>query len=188
MKLIGSTTSPYVRRVRLLLEGQDYEFELVKALGPDGPKTLAAYTPIKKIPILLIDQMCLFDSSIICEYLLEKKSIHLSISEKLNLKLIDELCDACISLFQQKFWATDLHWESEPSKRMLERARDILDFLEVKMTTKTLGTIEQDWLFCVLDWVNFRNVLAWKPGHGALVDFYQESSPLKKYQSTQIIA
>ena len=36
MKLIGSGMSPYARRIRLFLEGQDYEFINLNIYSPEG--------------------------------------------------------------------------------------------------------------------------------------------------------
>lgn len=184
MKLIGSTTSPYVRKVRLLLEGQEYQFETLKALSIEGSKQLETYGPIKRIPILIIDEKVLFDSSLICEYLLEQKSISLSIEEKLDLKLIDELCDSCIILFQQILWNIDPDWKNEQSTRMLSRANLILDHLDLIQSKNSLTLFQKDWLVCVLDWLCFRDVIAWKEKHEHLESLYIESIGLEKFTNT----
>jgi len=186
MKLIGSTTSPYVRKVRLLLEGHEYQFVTLKALSPEGSKQLDSYGPVKRIPILIEDEKTIFDSSLICEYLLAKKSISLSIEEKLDLKLIDELCDSCISLFQQILWKTDPDWKNEQSSRMLKRANSILDHLDNIQSTNRLTLFQKDWLVCVLDWLSFRDVIAWKDNHDNLVSLYTESVDQKRFTNTKL--
>ena len=186
MKLIGSTTSPYVRKVRLLLENVDYEFETLKALSPEASSILEKYGPVKRIPILIDNGKHLFDSTIICEYLLEQKSIQLSIDEKLTLKLIDELCDACIALFQQKIWKLDKRWQNEFSTRMLSRAFGILDLLESLQAEGKLTSFQKDWLYCVLDWLSFRSVINWIENHPCLSNFYDNSKSLSKYASTKL--
>ncbi|OUR94166.1 hypothetical protein A9Q84_17850 [Halobacteriovorax marinus] len=186
MKLIGSTTSPYVRKVRLLLSNTEYEFEELKALTPEGAKLLGSYGPIKRIPILKVDQLTIFDSTLICEYLLEKRGIQLSIEEKLNLKLIDELCDSSIMLFQQKIWKIDHQWENTFSKRLYERAFGVLKTLEELQSRRKLTELQEDWLYCVLDWLSFRSVYDWQEAHPALKEFYESSREIEKYQSTRL--
>ena len=70
MKLIGSLTSPYVRKARVVLAEKkiDYEFELD---SPWTPATqVANVNPLGKIPVLLLDDSTsLFDSRVIVEYL-----------------------------------------------------------------------------------------------------------------------
>ncbi|MCM8596623.1 glutathione S-transferase [Accumulibacter sp.] len=70
MKLVGSLTSPYVRKVRVVLAEKkiDYDFEL------DSPwlagNTVAEVNPLGKIPVLVLDDnTTLFDSRVIVEYL-----------------------------------------------------------------------------------------------------------------------
>ena len=70
MKLIGSLTSPYVRKVRIVLAEKkiEYEFEL------DSPWTadtkVPNLSPLGKIPVLVLDDSTvLFDSRVIVEYL-----------------------------------------------------------------------------------------------------------------------
>jgi len=70
MKLIGSLTSPYVRKVRVVLAEKkiDYDFEL------DSPWTaenqVSDINPLGKIPVLVLDDnTVLFDSRVIVEYL-----------------------------------------------------------------------------------------------------------------------
>lgn len=70
MKLIGSSTSPYARKVRIYLEegGLDYEFIVVDAWKPES--SLLSLTPIGKVPVLVRDQgEPLFESNLIIEYL-----------------------------------------------------------------------------------------------------------------------
>jgi len=70
MKLIGSLTSPYVRKARVVLAEKkiDYDFEL------DSPwvagNSVASANPLGKIPVLVLDDnTVLFDSRVIVEYL-----------------------------------------------------------------------------------------------------------------------
>jgi glutathione S-transferase len=185
-KLIGSTTSPYVRKVRLLLEDQDYEFETLQALSPEGAIIMEKHSPIRRVPILIIDDKTLFDSSLICEYILDKKSIRLSIEEKLTLKLIDELCDSAVILFQQKIWDIDINWENQLSQKLLSRVNAILDSLEVMQSKNLLTLFQKDWLYCVLDWLTFRGVFEWKDNHPSLVTLFDESVLMDKFIKTKI--
>ncbi len=186
MKLIGSVTSPFVRKVRLVLGDQDYEFETLVALSPESSKLLEPYGPVKRVPILLVDDMQLFDSSIICEYLLSKKGISLSIDDKLTLKLIDELCDSCILLFQHKIWKIDLHWNNELCKRLLSRVFGVLDLLEIKISKTELTQFQEDWLYCVIDWLSFRNVIDWKDNHPLMEQLYQSLQKSGRFDKTQL--
>ena len=74
MKLIGSLTSPYVRKVRIVLAEKklDYQLTLDNVWAPDA--AVQAFNPLGKVPCLLIDESslidgALFDSRVIVEYL-----------------------------------------------------------------------------------------------------------------------
>jgi len=70
MKLIGSLTSPYVRKARVVLAEKklEYEFILDDVWAQDS--TIQKYNPLGKVPCLLMDDGgALFDSRVIVEYL-----------------------------------------------------------------------------------------------------------------------
>lgn len=70
MKLYGTLTSPYVRKVRafLLEKGLAHEFIVEAASDPDG--NVPRLNPLGKVPVLLRDDgEALFDSPIIIDYL-----------------------------------------------------------------------------------------------------------------------
>jgi glutathione S-transferase len=70
MKLIGSVTSPYVRKVRVVMAEKklDYSFELDNVWGADT-KVLQS-NPLGKVPCLLMeDGSAMYDSRVIAEYL-----------------------------------------------------------------------------------------------------------------------
>lgn len=70
MKLYGSLTSPYVRKVRVLIREKalDCEFIVADAWAADSP--VPAFNPLGKVPVLALDnQDVIFDSPVIVEYL-----------------------------------------------------------------------------------------------------------------------
>jgi glutathione S-transferase len=69
MKLIGSLTSPYVRKVRIVfLEKKvDVDLEIENVWGPDTK--IALNNPLGKVPCLLMeDGEAIYDSRVIAEY------------------------------------------------------------------------------------------------------------------------
>jgi glutathione S-transferase len=69
MKLIGSTTSPYVRKVRIVMAEKklDYQFVLEDVWSADTQ--IAASNPLGKVPCLIMEGgEALFDSRVIVEY------------------------------------------------------------------------------------------------------------------------
>jgi glutathione S-transferase len=70
MKLIGSNTSPYVRKVRVVMAEKklDYAFELDNVWGAETQ--VHRSNPLGKVPCLVMeDGSALFDSRVIAEYL-----------------------------------------------------------------------------------------------------------------------
>src|SRR5205809_2794506 len=70
MKLIGATTSPYVRKVRIVMAEKklDYEFMLEDVWAADT--SIAQSNPLGKVPCLVMEGgEALFDSRVIVEYL-----------------------------------------------------------------------------------------------------------------------
>ncbi len=68
MKLIGSLTSPYVRKVRVVLAEKklDYNFVLEDVWGSDA---ILASNPLGKVPCLVMEGAeAVFDSRVIVEY------------------------------------------------------------------------------------------------------------------------
>ena len=70
MKLIGSTSSPYVRKVRIVMAEKklDYEFVLEDVWAADS--SIGQSNPLGKVPCLVMEGgEALFDSRVIVEYL-----------------------------------------------------------------------------------------------------------------------
>ena len=70
MKLIGSKTSPYVRKVRVILAEKSIACEFVEENVWAADTKMAQFNPLVKVPALLLDDgEPVFDSVVIAEYL-----------------------------------------------------------------------------------------------------------------------
>ena len=70
MKLLGSDTSPYTRKARLVLleKGLTHQYLITPPREPGSP--VAQHNPLGRIPTLLLDDgTAVYDSPVICEYL-----------------------------------------------------------------------------------------------------------------------
>lgn len=69
MKLLGSLTSPYARKVRLVMLEKNLPHEFLND-PPREPGSLSArVNPLARIPALILDDdTCVFDSPVIAEY------------------------------------------------------------------------------------------------------------------------
>src|SRR5262245_35091412 len=71
MKLYGTKTSPFVRRVRIVAQEVGAPFTLIDVAGEEGQSQLRAITPIWKVPVAEVDAGVILDSRAIIEWLLE---------------------------------------------------------------------------------------------------------------------
>lgn len=70
MKLIASLTSPYVRKIRIVLAEKKIDCELVLDLPWDPASKVSDLNPLGKVPVLVLDDdSTLYDSRVIAEYL-----------------------------------------------------------------------------------------------------------------------
>lgn len=170
MKLVGSKTSPFVRRIRLQLADRPYEFETIDVFSTEGQRRLKEFTPTARIPVLIDGGTIIWDSLLIALHLSDY-GIPLHILKQLV--LINELSDAGIQLFQLRKFGTDPNDDGQFSKNNLRRIAQILDHFENK-NLKEWNTMTQ-WLFCTLDWFEFRKVHHWQNNHPQLTLFHQDS-------------
>ena len=72
LTLFGVPLSPFVRKARLCLleKGLDYQMEMVMPFTP--PDWYRQLNPLGRIPSLKDGELCLTDSSVICQYLEER--------------------------------------------------------------------------------------------------------------------
>lgn len=70
MKLVGSKTSPYVRKCRVILAERALPFDFVEESAWTADTTVPRYNPLNKVPALVMDDgESIYDSRVICEYL-----------------------------------------------------------------------------------------------------------------------
>jgi glutathione S-transferase len=101
MKLIGSHTSPFARKARIVLAEKriDYEFVTTDVHAPDSP--VPNYNPLGKIPVLITDDgAAIYDSSVIVEYLDTVSPVGSLIPEpgrqRIQVKRWEALCDGLL--------------------------------------------------------------------------------------------
>ncbi len=188
MKLIGSTTSPYVRKVRIVMAEKklDYQFALEDVWGDDT--RISDSNPLGKVPCLIMeDGGAVFDSRVIVEYLDTLtpvgKLIPASGRERAEVKcweaLADGLADAAILMRIE----TTQRPAGERSEKWVARQRRKVDEALQAMST---GLGESPWcngnhysladiaVGCSLDWLAFRFTdIEWRdayPNLGKLID------------------
>ena len=106
MKLIGSHSSPYVRKVRIVLAEKKIEYEFVIDSPWLADSKVPNVNPLGKVPVLLLDdETPLFDSRVIVEYIdnvtPNNKLFPAPNRERTEVKrweaLADGVCDAAVA-------------------------------------------------------------------------------------------
>ena len=133
MKLIGSLTSPYVRKVRVVMAEKklECEFVLEDVWGNDA---ILKSNPLGKVPCLVMDGGdAVFDSRVIVEYLDTLspvgKLIPPSGRERTEVRtweaLSDGLCDAAILARMEAHWSG--RSEAQRSQKWIDRQMSRVD-------------------------------------------------------------
>ena len=108
MKLIGTHTSPFVRKVRIVLAEKKIDYEFAIDSPWLGDSQVHNINPLGKIPVLLLeDETPLFDSRVIVEYIdsvtPNAKLFPAPNRERIDVKrweaLADGICDAAANAF-----------------------------------------------------------------------------------------
>jgi glutathione S-transferase len=170
MKLIGSLTSAYVRKVRVVLAEKklDYVFELENVWAPET--TIAAANPLGKVPCLVMeDGSSVYDSRVIAEYLDTLtpvcKLLPANSRDRANVKvweaLADGVLDAGVLAHLERTWRPSEHQSKTWSERQLGKVHGGL-----KVMSENLGeqpfcmgiqyTLADVAVGCTLGWLALR--------------------------------
>ncbi|WES68625.1 glutathione S-transferase [Superficieibacter sp. HKU1] len=170
MKLIGSYTSPFVRKISVILLEKGITFEFINELPYNQTNGVAQYNPLGKVPALVTDDgEYWYDSPIIAQYL-EQLDIAPALIPKepkaaLRICQLEALADgimdaALVSVREQtRPVAQQSPEELLRQREKISRALDALEAYLVDGTLKSddvnLATIA---IACAIDYLNFRRV------------------------------
>lgn len=98
MKLLGVDASPYVRKVRIVLEEKGIPYDYVQARPSLPGSPVPEYNPLAKIPVLVTDKgKGIYDSPVIVDYLdalvNEPKLIPSELEDRVDVKRWEALGD-----------------------------------------------------------------------------------------------
>ena len=188
MKLYYSSTSPFVRKINVFAieVGLDKKIEWVKTNPWQVEDVLTAENPLSQVPTLITDDdVVLYDSSVICEYLDSLHSGKKMIPEESKARwpalrlqaLADGILNAGILRFLE-------------NKRSLEKQSDDWDATQRKSVERSLDYLENtvfDWganldvgvlsIACTLGWLDFRFANEdWRATHSKLSHWFDSFS------------
>jgi len=192
MRLIGSTTSPFVRKVRVVMAEKKLEYKFIAENVWADDTQIAASNPLGKVPCLVMDgQEAVFDSRVIVEYLDALspvgKLIPTSGRQRVEVKtweaLADGLLDAAILARLERTWRGRA--ETERSSAWIERQMQKVD---QALTAMSRGLGDKPWcsasvhltladiaVGCALGWLDFRfPQLDWRARHANLAQLMDE--------------
>ena len=199
MKLYGSRTSPYVRKVRIVMIEKRIECDFLEENVWSPDTTITLHNPLTKVPVLVLDDgITLYDSRVIVEYLdgvtPVSRLIPDSGRERALVKrweaLGDGIGDAGIAIFlerkrdagnQSKDWIT--RQVGKVNSGIAAAARELADREYCHGVSLTLGDIS---LACALLWLEFRlPEIEWRANHLNLKKWVEGLEAMPSFMDTK---
>ena len=200
MKLIGSLTSPYVRKVRVVMAEKklDYQLDLEDVWGND--KMLKS-NPLGKVPCLVLPGgEAIFDSRVIVEYLDTRSPVSRLIPEGTRERvevrtweaLADGILDAAILARLEQTWPGRTAEQRSPAwtDRQLSR-------VHASLAAISKGVGEKPWcsgihlsladiaVGCALGYLDFRFPdIAWREAHPNLAKLSEKLNARASFTDT----
>lgn len=199
MKLIGSFSSPYVRKVRVVLAEKkiDYKFVLEDVWAADT--NIYISNPLGRVPCLVMDdEGALFDSRVIVEYLDTLtplgKLIPQSGRERAEVRcweaLADGITDALVAVRIEQTQRDPAQQNEDWINRQMRKVT-----LGIRAMSQGLG--ERPWCFgthmtladiasgCVLSYLDFRfPQIEWRSEYDNLAKLYEKLSARQSFIET----
>ena len=190
MKLIGALTSPYVRKVRIVMAEKklDYQFALEDVWTSNA---ILKSNPLGKVPCLVLEGgEAVFDSRVIVEYLDTRSPVSRLIPEASRERtevrtweaLADGLLDAALLVRLENTWAG--RSEAQRSEAWVERQ---MGKINASLAAMSAGLGERPWcsgihmslgdiaVGCALGYLDFRfAALDWRTPHPQLKRLYSK--------------
>ncbi|WP_338845469.1 glutathione S-transferase C-terminal domain-containing protein [Massilia sp. W12] len=199
MKLIASLTSPYVRKVRVVMAEKklDYQMELDNVWAADS-KTQAV-NPLGKIPCLIMeDGFALYDSRVIVEYLDTLtpvcKLLPSSGRERAEIKCWEALADGVLDAGVLIFLERTRRPVEQQNEEWLQRQMGKIE-AGLKTMSEMLGetpfcagnhyTLADVAVGCALGWLNFRfQQIDWRTPYPNLARLFDKLSERQSFKDT----
>ncbi len=201
MKLIGAITSPYVRKVRIVMAEKklDYQFLLEDVWSADTQITQA--NPLGKVPCLIMEGgEALFDSRVIVEYVDTLSPVGKLIPsggrDRAAVKtweaLADGLLDAAILARLEAHWPgrTETQRSQAWIERQMKKIDDSLTSMERALAERTycMGihmSLADIAVGCALGYLDFRFAyIDWRSDHPSLAALYERLAQRPSFQDT----
>jgi glutathione S-transferase len=201
MKLIGSLTSPYVRKVRVVMAEKklDYQFVLEDVWGADA---ISKANPLGKVPCLVLEGgEAVFDSRVIVEYMDTRSPVSRLIPESSRERtevrtweaLADGVLDAAILARMEATWVHRA--DGQRSQAWIDRQLGKVHACVAAMST---GLADKPWcsgihltladiaVGCALGYLDYRFPdIAWRATYPNLVKLSDKLALRQSFIDTQ---
>jgi glutathione S-transferase len=146
VQIIGSYLSPYVRKALVCLHEKEIPYEIDPIVPFFGGARFSAVSPVRRIPVLIADDVTLCDSSVICQYLEDRQPepalYPRAIVARARARWLEEYADTRMGdvfiwrLFNQRVigpyvWGEPTD-EAVVAKTLAEDVPQVLDYLEAQ--------------------------------------------------------
>ncbi|KNC90736.1 glutathione S-transferase [Trabulsiella odontotermitis] len=170
MKLIGSYTSPFVRKISVILLEKGIAFEFINEMPYNDINGVAKYNPLGKVPALVTDNgECWYDSPIIAQYIelldIAPAMVPREPKAALQMRQLEALADGVMDagLVAVRELARPVAQQSENELvRQREKINRSLNMLENYAADGTLNADEVNLATiataCAIGYLNFRHV------------------------------
>ena len=199
MKLIGSFTSAYVRKARVVLAEKklDYQFELENVWAPETK--IASSNPLGKVPCLVMeDGSTMYDSRVIAEYLDTLtpvcKLLPANSRDRANVKvweaLADGVLDAAVLAFLERTWRPGEQQSQAWFDRQMGKVHGGLAVMSENLGEQPfcMGihyTLADVAVGCTLGWLSFRFPdIAWRASYPNLARLFDKLSERPSFKDT----
>ncbi len=198
MKLIGTVTSPYTRKVRVVLVEKRMECEFVTD-SPNTPDSeVIRYNPLGKIPVLVLDdEHTIFDSRVIVENLDNASPGNRLIPEEKRPRiqvrrweaLADGCTDAAIALVNEKKKPAEQQsqeWIARQQGKVERALQAMADDLAAKTwCAGDFFTLADIAVGCCLGWLELRLPdLPWRRNHPNLARLADKLAQRPSFKDT----
>jgi glutathione S-transferase len=185
MKLIGSLTSPYVRKVRIVMAEKKLDYQFVLA-DPWREDAVSLSNPLGKVPCLVLEGgEAVFDSRVIVEYMDTRSPVSRLIPESSRERtevrtweaLADGVLDAAVAARMEQTWGE--RSAEQRSQAWIDRQ---LGKVNACVTAMSTGLADKPWcsgihltladiaVGCALGYLDFRfPAIDWRANHPNLV-------------------
>jgi glutathione S-transferase len=199
VRLIGSLSSPYVRKVRIVLSEKQLEYDWIAEDVWAADTTIQVNNPLGKVPCLILeDGSALYDSRVICQYLDLQPPANALIPDAVDRRievlrweaLADGVLDAGVLIRLE-------HTQRDAAQRSEKWVMRQRGKVEQGLAIIARDLAERDW--CVgggltladiavgaaLGWLQFRlPEIAWRTRHPQLGDYYDRLMMRQTFRDT----